>query len=110
MAESERHIGEKISIDRRFYISSMENDAELLGEAVRSHWGIENSVHQVLDAGFREDESRKRKGNPAFSFSILRHIAVNLFIKETFVKSGMRTKRMRVGQNDNYLAKVLAAA
>ena len=88
----------------------MENDAELLGEAVRSCQGVANSVHQVLDVGFREDESRKRKGDSAFNFSILRHIAMNLLRKETSVKSGMRTKRMRAGQNDDYQAKVLSAA
>ncbi len=88
----------------------MENNAKRFRVAVRSHWGIENSVHWVLDVGFREDESRKRKGDSAFNFSILRHIAMNLLRKETSVKSGMRTKRMRAGWNDDYLAKVLAAA
>ena len=110
MAESERHIDDKISIERRFYISSIENNAELFGDAVRSHWGIENSVHQVLDVGFREDESRKREGDSAFNFSILRHIAMNLLRMETSVKSGMRTKIMRAGWNDDYLVKVLASA
>ncbi len=109
MVESERHIGDKVSIEHRFYISSIENDAKRFGEAVRSHWGIENSVHWVLDIGFREDESRKRKGNSAFNFSVLRHIAMNLLRKETSVKNGMRTKRMRAGWDDDYLAKVLAA-
>jgi len=88
----------------------MENDAELFGKAVRNHWGIENSVHWVLDVSFREDESRKRKGNSAFNFSILRHIAMNLLRKETSVKSGLRSKRMRAGWDDHYLAKVLAGA
>jgi len=82
----------------------------LFGDAVRSHWGIENSVHQVLDVGFREDESRKREGDSAFNFSILRHIAMNLLRMETSVKSGMRTKIMRAGWNDDYLVKVLASA
>ena len=110
MAESERHIGDKISIEYRFYISSMENDAKQFGVAVRNHQGIENSVHQVLDVGFREDESRKRKGDSAFNFSILRHIAMNLLRKEKTLRRGMRTKRMKAGRSDAYQAKVLAAA
>ena len=28
-----------------------------IGKSVRSHWGIENSLYQVLDMAFREDES-----------------------------------------------------
>ncbi len=110
MVESERHEGDKMSVDRRFYISSLENDAKQFAEAVRSHWGIENSVHWVLDVGFREDESRKRKGNSAFNFSILRHIAMNLLRKEQTMKIGMRTKRLKAGWSDDYLAKVFAAA
>lgn len=110
MVESERYEGDKMSVDRRFYISSLENDAKQFAEAVRSHWGIENSVHWVLDVGFREDESRKRKGNSAFNFSILRHIAMNLLRKEQTMKIGMRTKRLKAGWSDDYLAKVFAAA
>ena len=40
--------GEK-STGCRYYISSLENDAELFAKSVRSHWGIENSLHYVLD-------------------------------------------------------------
>lgn len=110
MAQSETHIGGKVITDQRFYISSMENDAKEFGKAVRNHWGIENSVHWVLDVGFREDESRKRKGNSAFNFSILRHIAMNLLRKDKTVKRGMRTKRMKAGWDDAYLEKILTAA
>ena len=82
MVESERHVGDRVSIENKFYISSMENDAKQSAEATGNCWGIENSVHQVSDVGFREDESRKRKGDSAFNFSILRHIAMNLLRKE----------------------------
>jgi len=86
------------------------NDAKRFREAVRSCQGIENSVHQVSDIGFREDESRKRKGDSAFNFSILRHITMNLLRKEKTMRRGMRTERMKAGQSDAYLEKALAAA
>ncbi|MDM8556349.1 ISAs1 family transposase [Desulfococcaceae bacterium HSG7] len=105
MAESETHIGEKVITYQRFYISGMGNDAKNFGVAVRSCQGIENSVHQVSDVGFREDESRKRKGDSAFNFSILRHIAMNLLRKEKTVSRGIRTERMKAGWSDAYQAR-----
>ncbi len=46
--------------------------------AVRSHWGVENRLHWVLDMAFREDESRIRTGHAAHNISILRRLALNL--------------------------------
>lgn len=45
MVEAERHIGETISVERRYYLSSLALDAPQFAEAVRGHWSIENTVH-----------------------------------------------------------------
>ena len=78
MVESIREIDGKCSYEKRYYISSLDCDAEKFGNAVRRHWGIENSVHWVLDIAFREDESRIRKGAAPENFGAIRHIALNL--------------------------------
>lgn len=52
MVESVRTVNGKTTVETRYYISSLDNDAKLLGQSVRSHWGIENSLHWVLDVGF----------------------------------------------------------
>ena len=67
--------------------------AKEYGEERRSHWGIENSLHWVLDIGFREDESRMRAGNAAENVNVLRHIGTNLLKQEKSCKMGIASKR-----------------
>ena len=45
MVESERTENGKTSTQTRYYISSLSNDVRMLLSSVRTHWGIENSVH-----------------------------------------------------------------
>jgi predicted transposase YbfD/YdcC len=107
MVERERHFDEKIESETSYYIGSIKNDAGSFGHAIRSHWGIENSLHWVLDVSFREDESRIRKENAPENFAVLRHIALNMIKKETSLKKSIKSKRLRAGWNNDYLLKIL---
>jgi len=93
----------------RYFISSRECDAEALSHAARSHWGIENSLHWVLDVTFREDDSRIRKGFGAQNMAALRRIAVSLLKREP-TKQSIATKRLMAAWDDDYLLRVLLAA
>jgi predicted transposase YbfD/YdcC len=53
MVESTQHIGDKISIERRYFISLLREVDELFVKAVRRHWSVENELHWVLDVCFR---------------------------------------------------------
>ena len=107
MVESEREIGDKVTKETRYYISSLPSNAKLFGDAVRKHWGIENSLHWVLDVVFREDECRIRKGHAAENFAVLRHIALNLIREEKSIKRGAKGKRLKAGWDNDYLSKIL---
>ena len=78
------------------------------GESARSHWGIENSLHWILDMAFREDESRIRAGNAAENMNIARHIGINLLKQEKSCRMGVASKRKKCSYDKDYLFKVLA--
>ena len=82
-------------------------DAEEYGKSKRAHWGIENSLHWVLDIGFREDESRMRSGNAVENVNVLRHIGTNLLKQEKSCKMGIASKRKKCGYDMDYLYRVL---
>lgn len=107
MVEAERREKGKVTRERRYYLTSLTN-AATFGRAVRSHWGIENGLHWVLDIAFREDESRARQGASAQNLVVLRHIALNLLKQEQTAKVGIKNKRLKAGWDERYLLKVIA--
>ena len=108
MILSERRIEEEIEVQDRYFISSLESNAEKILRAKRSYWGIENRLHWVLDIAFNEDRSRVRKDNAPQNFAVLRHMALNLLKQEKTAKGGIKAKRLQCGWNVDYLLKVLA--
>lgn len=104
---SQRSEKGKTTTDWRYYITSLPKDAKQFAHAIRSHWGIENSLHWVLDVAFREDECRVRKDNAPENLAVLRHIALNLIRQEKTAKVGVKNKRLKAGWDNDYLAKVL---
>ncbi|WP_300461027.1 ISAs1 family transposase [Desulfobacula sp.] len=107
MVESTRNVQGEVSHDKRYYISSLKCDAKKFGNAVRAHWGIENSVHWVLDIAFREDESRVRKGSAPENFAAIRHIALNLLRNNKTFKGSVKTKRLNAAMDTKYLSDVV---
>jgi predicted transposase YbfD/YdcC len=105
--ESEDLTTGKVSVETRYFISSLQSNAAELLKAVRGHWGVENSLHWNLDISFREDECRIRKDNGAENFAILRKIALNLLKQEQESKVGIKVKRNKAAWNNEYLLKIL---
>jgi predicted transposase YbfD/YdcC len=104
--EGERHLGDRVSTEVRYYITSFGQDVGRLAEAVRGHWGIENSLHWVLDVTFREDDSRLRAGYGAENFAVIRHIALNLLKREPS-KGSLKRKRYKAALNNESRSNVL---
>jgi predicted transposase YbfD/YdcC len=107
MVEARRELGDKQTTEVRYYLSSLPVNAPEFARAVRSHWGIENSCHWVLDVVLREDASRIRIGNAAENMSTLRRLALNLLRREKSEKRGVHVKRLKAALDEKYLLKVL---
>ena len=95
-------------VESRYYISSMRAKASKLLGAVRGHWGIENSLHWVLDMAFDEDHCRIRTGHADRNLAVVRHMALNMLKQEKTAKVGIKARRKRAGWDESYLLKVLS--
>jgi len=96
----------KDTVETRWYISSLNLDAEQALNAVRSHWQVE-SMHWVLDMTFREDESRIRKQQGPLVFNVMRKIAMALFKRDTTKSASMARKKKMAGLDDDYRSTLL---
>jgi predicted transposase YbfD/YdcC len=107
LVESHREVGGEVSIEQRFFLTSLPCNAVQFAQAVREHWGVENALHWVLDVSFREDDCRIRQGHGAQNMAVLRHMALNLLRREPGHKRGIKARRKRAGWERDYLFRVL---
>ena len=109
MVERQRETDGVTSHEISFYISSLNGDIAVMADAIRGHWGIENSLCWTLDMTFREDDSRIRKDNTPENMAVVRHMALNMLQKENSKTRSIRKKRLRAGFDNDFLQSVINA-
>jgi len=102
----DRAVGERRSTEKHYYISSRGMTAEEFLGVIRAHWGIENSLHWVLDVSFGEDRSRVRIDHGPENLALLRRMAVSMLQAEGS-KGSIRGKRLIAGWKNEFLESVL---
>ena len=95
------------SDDTRYFIASRYLSGKRFAQSVRNHWGIENSLHWVLDVTFNEDQSRARERRLADNLSWLRRFGISL-LKQHPSKDSLKGKRQIAGWSNDFLMQVLA--
>ena len=112
MVERSREINGKILTERAFYIGSKGiANAQTFALTARSHWGVENRLHWVLDISFREDDCRVRKGHAPQNPSALRMFALSLLRQNTqYPKRSLRNRRKTADRLPDYRASLLGLA
>jgi predicted transposase YbfD/YdcC len=91
----------------RYYLLSKYMSPKRLLHVTRSHWGIENRLHWVLDVHFAEDGNRARKDNAPENLAILRRLALNI-LRAHPDRASIRRKIKRAGWDDAFLMAILS--
>jgi len=91
----------------RHYLLSKYISAKRLLQVTRSHWGIENRLHWVLDVHFAEDRNRSRCGNAPENLAILRRLALNILRTHPH-QASLRRKIKRAGWDNAFLMEALS--
>jgi len=108
MIESERVLGDRTTVERRAYLTSLEPDAQRIAEAVRSHWSVENKLHWVMDVAFQDDQMRARTKNAAHNMAVLKHITLNLIRLDPIKRQGgIKARRFIAATSENYREQLL---
>ena len=91
----------KVKKNIRYYISNKSDHAQVFNQDIRAHWGIENKLHWSLDVSFKEDSSKKRKGNSAENMGLFSKIALQMVVKKN-EKLSKKNKMLNALLDDHY--------
>jgi predicted transposase YbfD/YdcC len=97
----------KVQTERAYYLSSLPAEAQRFANAVRGHWGVENSLHWVLDVQMNEDRCRVCDRTAAQNLATLRVFCLNLLRQDKQHKVGVRAKQKAAGWSPQYLLSLL---
>ena len=99
--------GERVTVETRYFISSLSGGARRFAQAVRAHWGIENRLHWVLDVALGEDDCGIWQGHGPENLATLRRMALNLLRQDGTSKRGLRARSRRASWDNDYLLRIL---
>ncbi len=103
MIEFTRGINGVKSTEIRYHLCSIPQNAQRYCDAVRSHWGIENSLHWVLDVVSKEGSSRIHKDYAPENMALVRHVFYNLLKNDKETKLSMRKKKLKAEWSHDYI-------
>ncbi len=102
LVETQVERADRITQERRYYLSSAKLDAKTFAAAVRAHWHVENRLHWVLDVVFHDDLVRLRTGFGPQNMAVVRHMAMNL-VRAPRDRHSLKVQRKLANLNPDYL-------
>jgi predicted transposase YbfD/YdcC len=109
MVVTERQVvGGAATSEIRYYIGSKPGKAKEYARYIRGHWGIENSLHWVLDMVYDEDRNRTRKDHGPENLTFLRRLAISVVKNAESCKGSIRSKQLQAILDDDVLEGILS--
>ena len=109
IVESRTERDGRLKQERRYYLCSTKLDADTFARVARSHWGIENRRHWLLDVAFHDDLARLCTGIGPANMAVVKYMARNL-LKQSKPTITLKYRRKRAGRNTDTLAAVIQQA
>jgi len=106
MCSSECHREGKVTSEVRCFIGSRSGQAEMYGQALRNHWGIENNLHWQLDVNFGEDDNRFSQPHGAENLALVRRLALSL-LQQHPDKASIACKRLHAALDPEFLREII---
>lgn len=89
----------KENTEHRFYISSL-RDVELIAQAIRGHWRVENNLHWHLDYSFSEDDQTTMDKQAFHNLSLINKLVLSLCkLAQPVMTGSIRSIRLRFSWN-----------
>ena len=96
--------------EKRYYICSIEENAEEFERAARGHWGVENSLHWQMDFTFQDDKNTSMAKTGAKNLQIMKKIAMSILrlVKDSYKMSMKRIRYELSLDYENGIEKMLS--
>jgi predicted transposase YbfD/YdcC len=108
MCTRTRVVNGEQSDEAHYFIGSRVAGARVYGQALRNHWGIENSLHWQMDVVFGEDASRVQRRHGAENLALVRRLALAL-LKRHPEQASVACKRLSAALDTDFLEETLRA-
>lgn len=101
--ESQRTQGDKTTMTKKYFLTSLDPNAKILLASIRKHWTVENNLHWCLDVAFNEDKSRLKNKQAAANFAAIRRFSLGLIKNAKISKHSIKTQRLKAAWNNEFL-------
>lgn len=97
------------TVEKRYYISSIEVQIEQFSEAIRNHWLVENNIHWHLDFTFRQDDNTTTNKKALLNLEIIHKFVLGVLTRvQSEYKKSLKNIRKHLSNNfDEYFPELL---